>query len=708
MLGAISLLSPWMLAGAGLMGLPILAHLLSRRARRRIVFPTTRLLLASRASTSRLFRLRRWLVLFLRCLAVAMIVAAFARPTWFRHRAHAAGADEAAAIVMIVDTSASMSARNEGTTVFHRLQALADRTLNSVQPGRDRLGLVIASARPRAVLPELTGEPGVIRRELKRLSPTQQRADFPAAIASAASLLRQHSGPRRLVILSDFQERNWSDLVLSERPGDVLPEDTVITLVPVGGEENDNVALSRPWSSPLRPLVGQPVNLRVQVSNYSPHQRTVSVQFRLDGADLDTRQVDLDPWVSTEINFQARLDRAGVHEAAFAIGRDQLVADNEAFLIVEATSRLQAVVIGDDPPNEPGTSSYFLIRALAPRGDEGDVIAVRHLDSSEVDYGRIADAEAVLVAQVGPLPKKALEALHAFLRRGGGVAVFCGEGPVAENLTRLARLETQTPLLPWTPTEARDLRAEGGVIHLAGDHWDEGVLPGFDADSREALQHVPIYYMWTGEKPQESARVVLRYTDGTPALACQAVGPGRLALCNFSPSLDCSEMGKYGGFVALVQTLFEYLRPSQEGQIIADVGRPLTILTRPSQDAGDDWQVFGPADKRCAAEILTDGPLRFVHVARPDEAGFYRIRRGETPVTSAAVNVHHDESDLRRMQMAVLQATLTGGQSVMTVEDANRSDAILEFRGRPLWHLFLLGGLIAIGLELVVLAVWKQ
>ena len=72
--------TPWMFAGLLLLSLPIAAHLLHRHARVQLLFPTIRLLSASLASQSRLFKLRRWILLALRCLMVALIVGAFTRP----------------------------------------------------------------------------------------------------------------------------------------------------------------------------------------------------------------------------------------------------------------------------------------------------------------------------------------------------------------------------------------------------------------------------------------------------------------------------------------------------------------------------------------------------------------------------------------------------------------------------------------------------
>ena len=73
-LAAISLMIPAMLGGLALLSLPVLAHLLNRRARRTVVFPNVSMLVASSASHSSLFKLRRWILLLLRCLAVILLV----------------------------------------------------------------------------------------------------------------------------------------------------------------------------------------------------------------------------------------------------------------------------------------------------------------------------------------------------------------------------------------------------------------------------------------------------------------------------------------------------------------------------------------------------------------------------------------------------------------------------------------------------------
>ena len=87
-----SLLNPALLAGLGLMAVPILLHLLMRAKPKRLVFPALRLILQRKKQNSRRMRLRHFWLLLLRVLVIALIVFAMTRPslpaanyglTWF-------------------------------------------------------------------------------------------------------------------------------------------------------------------------------------------------------------------------------------------------------------------------------------------------------------------------------------------------------------------------------------------------------------------------------------------------------------------------------------------------------------------------------------------------------------------------------------------------------------------------------------------------
>ena len=72
--------NPALLGGLGLVALPILIHLLSRRQYRRIEWGAMRFLLEAEKETRRRTRFEQWLLVALRCLAMALLALLVARP----------------------------------------------------------------------------------------------------------------------------------------------------------------------------------------------------------------------------------------------------------------------------------------------------------------------------------------------------------------------------------------------------------------------------------------------------------------------------------------------------------------------------------------------------------------------------------------------------------------------------------------------------
>src|SRR3972149_11668358 len=77
---SVSFLYPIFLYGPLAASLPILIHLLNRRKVKRIRFPAVRFILLSQKRISRSYRLRHWLLLALRTLAVVCLALLLANP----------------------------------------------------------------------------------------------------------------------------------------------------------------------------------------------------------------------------------------------------------------------------------------------------------------------------------------------------------------------------------------------------------------------------------------------------------------------------------------------------------------------------------------------------------------------------------------------------------------------------------------------------
>src|SRR3982074_181555 len=105
-------LTPLFLLGLGAIAIPVLIHLIQREKKRVVEFPSLMFVQRIPYQSVRRRRIRHWALLLMRCAAILMIVAAFARPFLRKEAVIAAAAGGSREIVVLLDHSASMGDRD--------------------------------------------------------------------------------------------------------------------------------------------------------------------------------------------------------------------------------------------------------------------------------------------------------------------------------------------------------------------------------------------------------------------------------------------------------------------------------------------------------------------------------------------------------------------------------------------------------------------
>ncbi len=103
-----SFLSPLFFLGLATIVVPILVHLIQRERKRVIEFPSLMFIQKIPYQSVRRRRIRHWFLLLMRAAAIALFVAAFARPFFPGGSAAIAAAGGNRELVILLDNSASM------------------------------------------------------------------------------------------------------------------------------------------------------------------------------------------------------------------------------------------------------------------------------------------------------------------------------------------------------------------------------------------------------------------------------------------------------------------------------------------------------------------------------------------------------------------------------------------------------------------------
>src|SRR2546423_2312152 len=329
----------WLLLGA----IIIFFSLLKLKRKRRVV-PSV--LLWQRAleeieANAPFKKLRRSLLLLLQLLALAALVFAVARPL-IQMRSLASGST-----VIIIDSTASMSSRDEGTrSRLARAKALA-RDMIAGLGGDDRAAVIESSSRV-TVRSGLTADRAALNTAINDIQETDAAGNLTDAVRLAEQLARTERDAGIVIISDGANDPLASDLGSSNDAA----RHVALRFVRVG-ERATNVGVvamnSRPTASGTRQ------ELFASVANFGDREQSVGVELRIDGKLADARSLSISAQSRAALVFDALPQTGGLAELQLNV-EDDLAADNVAYAYLPDARRPRVAVISDNP---------FLLQAIA-------------------------------------------------------------------------------------------------------------------------------------------------------------------------------------------------------------------------------------------------------------------------------------------------------------------------------------------------------
>jgi hypothetical protein len=258
-------------------------------------------------------RLRHLVSLLLQLAFLALLVLALADPIFRWQRARARR------LVVVVDNSASMNARDVEPSRLAAARREARRIIDGLRPG-DEMALIAAGTQPQ-VYCGLTDHQRVLREALDRIAPT----DGPTAVAQAVELARRlvtaTDKPHRLIVLTDGGFDGAADIA---RGADV---DWIAVGKPTG---NLGITRFQARRSLLDPIGYE---ILVEVTNASNDPAECRLELDLDDEPIDVVPLKLAPGEHAVQLFEKTSAEGGLLRAR--LDRDDaLSADNTAVAIL--------------------------------------------------------------------------------------------------------------------------------------------------------------------------------------------------------------------------------------------------------------------------------------------------------------------------------------------------------------------------------------
>ncbi len=487
-------LNPLMLWGLPLVLLPVLIHLFNRLRHRKLPWAAMMFLRMANRKSTRYAKLRQWLVLLFRVLAVLMLLFALSRPLaggWMGGMF----SSKPDVVVIILDRSPSMDGRAEGESRLEKSRAAILKGMAGFVEGT------------RVVLMDHTAthvqEVGSVE-ALKNLmsgGATDTSADLPAQLEAVHKWFESEKpGTGEIWIASDLQASNW-DPAAKERwkrlvgRFEGLPQKVRVRLLAM------NEPLSSNSSVRVRELQllgeGERAELQLEVEvlhdqaaltetivpvtiHLGTESRTIDVDFKLEGTS-HTQFIKL------------QIDDPGQGGWGWVeIPDDDNPRDNRGYFVYGSHGRLSTAVAAED-----AYMGRFLQMAAAPDLANTNQVSVAVAEASRAE---VKWSDHAMILWQGVLPEGDIaKALLEYADTGGMVVCFPGE---VDSETEFAgiRWGALNPTLNEQgkayPSWREMVAAQGEGEHLGPRvvSWEEGEGPLARTEEGYSLPMDSLYF----------------------------------------------------------------------------------------------------------------------------------------------------------------------------------------------------------------------
>ena len=664
-----SFLLPLFLVGLGALAIPVAIHLIQREKKQIIAFPSLMFVRRVPYESVRRRKIRHWALLAMRLAALALIVAAFARP--FVRGSLSATTGGAREVVVLLDRSYSMGYGDR----WSRAQAAARQVIDGLGAA-DRASLVLFGTGAEVMLQSIDDR-ARLTAAVAAATPGAEATRYAPALKVAGTIAVESTRPRKeVVLISDFQKNGWA-------PTDDqrLPAGTAFSPVSVGDVEAPNLSVA-PVAVRRGRFEGQErVTVTGGVTNRGATPATgVTLTLEIDGRAAETARMDVAAQAAASHVFApVTITPAGLR-GVVRIADDALAADNAFHFVLRETRPIAVLLAG---PSGRAPDDTYLRRALAIGEAPRFEVVATPLDAVTDDA--LARAQVVIVNDA-PLGDAAIARLLGFAERGGGVLLVAGS----------RASWPQGAALPGTLADPIDRSRAAGRV--SGVEFGHAIFAPFRAPRSGDFSSVRVYgYRRLTAAPD--SRVLARFDDGQPALVERAVGRGRVLVWTSGLDLAWNDLALKPVFLPFVHQVVRTLATFQERPTAITVGQVAALDRRP--EGSPSRVALEPSGRRVPLDPARGDALE---VTAP---GFYEVRpegQGQAPETVVAANVDLTESDLAGVDPAEIATVVAGNSTAQAAAGSAVEpprDEVTEQSQRLWWYLLLAGMLLLIAESLV-------
>ena len=685
-LRSMNFLFPTFLIGLAAIAIPIIIHLFNFRKYKKVYFTNVQFLKELKQESDSKSKLKEWLILAMRILAIACLVFAFAQP-FIPGKLKAVQGEKA--ISIYIDNSFSMESTNKKGTLLENAKTFATEIANTFNAS-DKFQLLtndFEGKHQRFISKEEFIEQ---LNEVKISSATKSINDV---IKRQQDFLQNSSSKnKRIFLLSDFQ-KNTS---VFEKAG--IDTSIAISCIPIISSEVNNVYIDSVWfETPVQQYETQQIIHAVIINKSNKDIENGSLKLYINDAQVSLASFNVSAGNKKDVSISFTVKIKGINKGILKIEDYPITYDDNFYFSFNAQTTINALVINGKETKTAGNFKSLM--------QNDSLFIYNENNESSIDYSLFSKTNIIVLNELSTLTSGLTSELQKFVSNGGSVVIFPNKkSDITAYNTSFQNLQLpQIIKLDTTNIKTQSINFEQGLY--------EGVFDKID--QRMDLPKVFEHFEFTKTTNSNSQGLVL-LQNGQFLVSLNTLGNGKVYLFSIPSDETSSNLLKHALFVpTLIKMSILSLKPSP---VYYKTAINEVISLNSTSNFSDKPLHIVKADKKVDVipehRLLNNATALFTQ-NQITEAGHYNVEENNVVVKDLAFNFDRKESDMNFMSQEDLQKQIDekGLKNIRIIEpnEKNLTNALQEVNdGKKLWKLFLILALVFLLSEILIIRIFKN
>ncbi len=652
---------------AGVIGasIPIILHLLNRERARRLIFSTVRFIQMSHQTNVRRHKLKRWLLLLMRMLILALLGVAFARPFFAAAPVVTQKIGGKRNAIIILDTSYSM----QYAEVFENAKEKGTQILDGLD-STDAAGLILSSDKARVVAP-IGSESSHLISALNTAEVTYKPTDYLDALQTANEILESIPiGQKQVYLISDMQKRGWENFIETDK----LNPDVQIAFINVSIEQPKNLAITGISVPPVILNEQQASHLVARVYNYGDAPvENLPVRLFIDGNMIQTVHLDVELNDLADAVFKIDFQDEATHSGWVELPADGLVVDNKRYFTLQSLQSIKVHAVGNGSRTRSAyqrPETFFMERAFIAGSD---AVPIDFSKSATIPNAEtLARTDVLILADVARFSSSEADRIKTYVAAGGGLIVTVGDNFEADVYEQ--HLGGEVGLIPCNFVQAvGDAFDREQFRVLATVKYEHPIFAPFKDPNHGDFGKARFYRVFQAV-PTADATVLAAYDDGSPALfeksysdprtVSAARTPGRVLCFTSTIDREWNDLPIRAVYLPFLHEAIKYLALKDiETSPEYRVGDSIELGVETERAGGQQdpvVAVFNPNGVETRLQYGENDTTTSVFYTDTTIPGIYSIHASGTASRYFVINIDATESDLASRDVEELTSMLKG------------------------------------------------